>query len=157
MNPEGANLLGLLKDIHAAPDAPFWPPAPGWWLVAVLVLIALFFVLRALATYWRAWQRRNRLFGFVDFVRTAIDPGDQPQAYLSCLNRVLKIVAIRAFPEQQCAFMQGQDWSAFLSARLEKCDPQSLAMFALGPYQPSPDFDAEALDGIARQWIRQYG
>ena len=32
-------LLSQLHDIHPPMQVPFWPPAPGWWIVAILVIL----------------------------------------------------------------------------------------------------------------------
>ena len=37
------NPLVNLKDIHLPPPVSFWPPAPGWWILAVLLITSLFF------------------------------------------------------------------------------------------------------------------
>ena len=36
------NPLVNLKDIHLPPPVSFWPPAPGWWILAVLLISSLF-------------------------------------------------------------------------------------------------------------------
>ncbi len=52
-NPAGAPEL---RDIHVPADPSWWPPAPGWWLLAVLLLAMLF----AVALVWRYARRRLR-------------------------------------------------------------------------------------------------
>ena len=37
------NPLVNLKDIHLPSPVSFWPPAPGWWILAVLLISSLFF------------------------------------------------------------------------------------------------------------------
>ena len=106
MNPQGADLLSQLKDIHGAPAAPWWPPAPGWWVLALLAAVGLYFALRYAGKLHQARKRRVRLARFVDGVEELIDPLLSPQKFLSSLNRIFKIVALRAFPKSQCARMQ---------------------------------------------------
>ena len=36
--PEENPLINL-KDIHLPPAVAIWPPAPGWWIVAVVLLL----------------------------------------------------------------------------------------------------------------------
>lgn len=158
MNPQGTDLLSQLRDIHGAPDAPWWPPAPGWWVLAILVAIGLFLVARKLLNQHRIRQRRQQLIRFLEKVERNIDPAEQPQEYLSSLNRVLKIVALRAFPDSHCALMQGQEWTDFLQIKLEKDEAgDELVILADGPYQPDPGFDAKSLYGFTYRWIKQYG
>ena len=158
MNPQDADLLSQLRDIHGAPEAAWWPPAPGWWVLAVLVAIGLFLVIRKLLKQHRIRQRRQQLISFLEKVERNIDPAEQPQEYLSSLNRVLKIVALRAFPDSHCALMQGREWTDFLQIKLgEDKAGDELTVLADGPYQPSPGFDAGTLSRITRQWITQYG
>jgi hypothetical protein len=158
MNPQGADLLAQLRDIHGAPAAPWWPPAPGWWVLALLVAIGLFYVVRYASKRHQQKQRRLQLTRFVDRVTQEVDPAAAPQEYLASLNRVFKIVALRAFPENHCALMQGAEWVDFLRIKLgDAGESDELKVLAVGPYQPAPEFDAERLTGLAKRWIRQHG
>ncbi|WP_144393396.1 DUF4381 domain-containing protein [Pleionea sediminis] len=38
--------LAQLKDIHTPDPISWWPLAPGWWILAVLIIITLFFLTR---------------------------------------------------------------------------------------------------------------
>ena len=158
MKAQGADLLAQLRDIHAAPAVPWWPPAPGWWVLAMLVAVTLFFAIRyALRAFLRVMRRRH-LYRFVASVEAGIDPVTAPQDFLSAINRVFKIVAIGAFPEQSCAHMQGAEWAGFLQRNfVQNPDTEALAVLAEGPYQPASEFDHAALTRLAMQWIRQYG
>ena len=158
MNPESAGLLEQLRDIHAAPAAPWWPPAPGWWLVAAVLACALFLLLRRV---WRALQVRQRRRRWLDALcetLAGIDPETRPQAFLAAVNRLFKGVALRAFPAEDCAGLQGPEWVAFLREKLDrKGEECKLAALAEGPYRPRPQYDAAALEQAARAWIRHYG
>ena len=52
MNPQDP--LSQLRDIHLPDTGGFWPPAPGWWLLALIALAAL-----AGLIWWLRRQRRR--------------------------------------------------------------------------------------------------
>lgn len=156
MNPE--ELLAQLRDIHGAPPAPWWPPAPGWWVVAVLLLLALGWGVRHYLLARRRRLRRQRLLDHLDLLVRTLDPEREPRAYLAAVNGLLKLVALRAFPERDCAPMRGNGWVAFLAEGLpESANAAAFEPLAEGPYQPSPRFDPQPLTASARQWISRHG
>ena len=155
MNPD---LLSQLRDIHAAPEVPWWPPAPGWWIVALLLLAVVVWLGRRSLARLRVRRRRQQMLGWVDHLNATIDPGKEPQAYLSTLNRIFKLVALRAFPAQQCAILTGQEWADFVHENMQNSDSaESLQVLASGPYDPSPQFDPGVMSELTRTWIRQHG
>ena len=158
MNPEGADLLSQLRDIHGAPESPWWPPAPGWWILGLLLAVALFLLIGHLRQRYHAHKRKLQLIKFIERVESGVDPEAEPQEFLSRLNRIFKIVALRAFPESHCALMQGREWTDFIQIKLGDQDSANeLSALAVGPYQAQPSFDAGSLSGLAKQWIRRYG
>lgn len=155
MNPD---LLSQLRDIHGAAPLGWWPPAPGWWLLALLLLVLLGWLGRRVLVRYRVHQRRKQMLGWVDHLNANIDPQRDPQAYLSTLNRIFKLVALRAFPDQQCAVLNGQEWADFLIEKMnQKQSAASLGVLATGPYDPAPKFNPEQLSELSRYWIRQHG
>lgn len=173
MNPDGSvDLLAQLRDIHAAPPVPFWPPAPGWWVLGVLLLVLLAWVARRLLRRWRAGRRRQALLEELAALRQVHDPVAEPQAWLAAVNRLLKIAAMRAHPEASPGTLQGAAWTAFLAGPEDGAAPAGedveaavdaqvpggpFAPLAVGPYQSSPSFDAMALEGAANDWLRRHG
>lgn len=155
MNPD---LMAQLRDIHSAPPVSWWPPAPGWWVVALLLLAVLVWFGRQLLARYRVRQRRRQMLGWIDHLNITVDPQKDPHAYLSTLNRVFKVVALRAFPEKQCAVMAGIEWTDFLQQNLNTNQPgEALSVLASGPYNPVPQFDSAVISELARAWIKQHG
>ena len=155
MNPD---LLSQLRDIHTAAPVGWWPPAPGWWVLALLLLVLLGWLGRRVLGRYRVHQRRKQMLGWVDHLNANIDPQRDLQAYLSTLNRIFKLVALRAFPDQHCAVLNGQEWVDFLIEKTNKLQSaESLGVLATGPYDPAPKFDPAQLSELSRYWIKQHG
>ena len=155
MNPD---LLSQLRDIHAAPAVPWWPPAPGWWVLALLLLVLLLWWGRRLHAAYRIRQRRKQMLGWIDHLNVTVDPQIDPQTYLATLNRIFKLVALRAFPGQHCAVMAGPEWPLFIRDKFKQSQrTDSLSVLASGPYDPTPKFDPDGLSELARVWIKQHG
>lgn len=156
MKPDAAQLAALeLRDIHAPGTPSLWPPAPGWWLLG-LVLLGLLVAGGYLA--WRRWQRwrwRQRLLGELDALHLeAADPG--AGARLSAeLSALLKRVALWRYPHEPVAELTGRAWLAFLDrtggdGRFTTGPGHILEH---GPYAPSAHYDAPALRALARDWL----
>lgn len=106
-----ANALQQLRDIHLPVSEGWWPPAPGWWLLAAAGLLCLVLAVRG----WQRWQQRNRRWQTVQRELEALRA--QPKnsaAWFSQLNALLKRVARDIYPLQSIAALSGDDWVAFL-------------------------------------------
>ena len=155
MNPD---LLSQLRDIHTSPPLPWWPPAPGWWVLAGILLLVLVWLGRRGMARYRIGQRRKQMLAWVDQLNNSVDAEREPQVWLATLNRIFKVVALRAFPDRHCAVLAGQEWVDFLVGEFD--DPEAaghLAALANGPYDPAPRFDAAELSELTRLWIRRHG
>ncbi len=156
--PQVPQLLEQLRDIHAAAQPGWWPPAPGWWLLVALALVALAFLLRWWLHRLAVWRRRRAWMQRLDQLDASWNPAEQGREYLAELNRLFRAVALRAFPDQDCARFEGERWVDFIRARLpEAGSAAALGALANGPYQPVPRFDAEALRALARAWVSRHG
>ena len=51
MNPD--DLIALLEPLREPSPVQWWPPAPGWWLLALLLIIGA-------VALWRVWRERSR-------------------------------------------------------------------------------------------------
>ena len=130
--------------------------------VRLVLALALLLLLMYLANRgWRAWRQkvqRRRILRWVEEVEARFDPVAAPQAFLSAMNRIFKLVALKAFPEESCARLQGEDWAVFLQREMADApDNEQLAILAAGPYQELPRFDPETLSRLARHWILTHG
>ena len=158
MNTDPSQLLDQLQDIHVAGSPLWWPPAIGWWVLALFVLLLVVVAIRFLQLQLAAGKRRREWLRALDAIGQELDPQGDAQQYLASLNRLFRAVALKAFPGTGCAGLQGEEWVTFIRSLLpENTDDPSLTALARGPYEPVPDFDARSLAAHARTWVRRYG
>jgi hypothetical protein len=98
--------LDRLHDIVAAEAAPWWPPAPGWWLIAALVGVWVIAGVWALIARYRRDAYRRVALTELERLQAAGDAAG--------LATLLKRVALSAFPREQVASLCGTAWLAFL-------------------------------------------
>lgn len=143
-------LIGRLRDLHLPPPLPLWPPAPGWWLVALATALVL-----ALAT-WHV-RRRNRvrraaLAELRQLERRFAADGDAA-ALAAGLSVLLRRVALARAPRRRVAGLAGPAWLAWLDHGLGPKFGQGAGRALLTlPY--GGDGDAVALIDLARRWIK---
>ncbi|OZB14002.1 MAG: hypothetical protein B7X58_08545 [Marinobacter sp. 34-60-7] len=103
--------LAKLRDIQLPEIGGWWPPAPGWWVLAVLglstVVIVMFWLIRRhRRNHWKRTARAelNRL--------AAMASGHS--AWFDALNALLKRVARQRYPERHPETLTGARWVEFL-------------------------------------------
>ena len=106
-----SNWLSQLAPDHApAPPNP-WPPAPGWWVVAVLTLIAIALLMR----WWRDPQRRARRMALQELQHIRSSDGDGA-AVARAIQNLLRRYALAVFGRQTIARLTGEAWLQFVAA-----------------------------------------
>jgi hypothetical protein len=144
--------LSQLRDIHLPAAVSWWPPAPGWWGVLALVLIAagLVFVL-----YARRRRNRWRAKALAELARLR---DANPESLLRDLSVLLRRVAISRFPRHDVAALTGEAWLAFLDRTLGDAKGfQSGAGRVLlsGPYAGNAEVDTASLLALCERWIKR--
>ena len=146
-----------LRDWHLPDPVSWWPPAPGWWIVAAGVLIALALVVRL-------WLRRRGRISFRRAARRELErlerelatDGDR-RRYLAELSRLLRRLALARYPRDQVAGLTGDDWLAFLDATGGAGDFSDGVGRVLieSAYRPADqiDCDPERLAALVGRWI----
>jgi hypothetical protein len=143
-----------LKDLHLPEAISWFPPAIGWWLVAVLIPLVIGFL------YW-FYQRLTR--------KTALKTAQKILAYiknspmnnankLAELSALLRRVAISATPRTQIAGLTGQAWLAFLDGSLKNAPFTTGAgrCLADAPYRQSvpSELEISQLISLCEDWLK---
>ena len=144
-----------LRDIHGAPPPAFWPPAPGWWLLAVIVLVALVVLAIWAWRRYRRYRQERLILLEVEHLSNCYSK-DNITHFITDISTLLRRVAIRRYSLATVASLTGADWLRFLDAT------GGAGGFAngvgqvleTGPYQADlNEVPAEELLALARHWI----
>ena len=149
-NPWMANLT----EIGIPDPVGWWPPAPGWYVLAGLLAL---FVLRLVWRSLRHWQSNAYRRDAVRELRKIEDSGPSG---LSELPELLKRVALVAYPRADVAALSGEAWLHFHDATLDTSE------FSEGAGRLLPDLayasatsgdqEANALFDLSRTWITHH-
>lgn len=145
--------LQQLRDVHAPLDPSWWPPAPGWWILAFLGLCFIAWSTWRLLQTWhyRAPLRAARKL-HAHYCAELKCGALAPANYLHASNELLKRLLVRGYNKYQFAPLSGLAW-------LEELDRLSGSqMFTQGAGQALGDArfsrvqpkDAAALEGLSK-------
>lgn len=147
----------LLRDIHLPQTVGWWPPAPGWWMVAALLgvflLIGIWRWRGAKADYAPSLKSLS-LRNLETIHENYAQHGDN-QRLIRELSVLLRRISMSQWPRERSASLTGKPWLKFLDRTLENepfsCGPGKALVEA--PYRPDPSFDADLLLKVCHDWI----
>jgi hypothetical protein len=146
-----------LRDLHLPDPISNWPIAPGWWLLAAVVLMLLIATIYITLRYWRRLRplQKARQQG-QDLLNQQLVNWQQhhnSNQLVNGCNLVLKRFCQQWYPDS--TGLSGQGWQAFL-ADTSNISPTRLAPLASAGYQrPDPTLDGAVVHALACQWLQQ--
>ncbi|EPM45102.1 DUF4381 domain-containing protein [Pseudomonas syringae] len=162
------NPLDQLQPLITPDAVGFWPLAPGWW--ALLLLIP--------AAGWGLWRLRRLLPVKAGKVRSEqpLDPvrvaalaelaslpkpydGAPAGAWLQQINGLLKRLCRNHYPHSQSHTLNGRKWLAFLDNRCPAAGLTRWMILVEGAYKPECKLDDKAITGLTQAvdtWIRKH-
>lgn len=145
-----------LRDIHLPAAAPFWPPAPGWWVLAAVILLLLAW---AGAVAWRRRRlerARRRILDALAALEADL-ARERSSERLAAISLLLRRLALSRFPRERVAGLTGIAWLRFLdeSGGNGQFAAGPGRVLAAAPYQRSipSDMDVEGFSALVRSWV----
>lgn len=156
--------LSDMADIHLPAEPGFWPLAPGWWVLAILLLALLIYGGYRLHKRMQVHRRYRSALHELDNCHARLQANaaaggpdmEQRLIYVNEVNSVLRRVALLHFEQSHVAGLSGQAWVDFIRHHdhASRLTPELAGALAEGRFAPRCDVDTEALHRMARDWIR---
>ncbi|EIJ33997.1 DUF4381 domain-containing protein [Thiothrix nivea] len=150
MNPEDLPL----HDIHLPDPVSWWPPAPGWWGLALLMLAVIAFL------FWKRWRQqrgeKSLDLALLELERLQAKHGANTKELLRELSVLLRRVAISRYGRRQVSGLTGSAWVKFLDDKVgEKLFSGKLEhLLTEMPYRRETQAETSTLVLAVRYWIR---
>jgi hypothetical protein len=143
-----------LRDIHLPAPLGWWPPAPGWWLLAVIVPVALallFWLYKRLSRKTAVKAAQQALAAL------RLDAALDERQKLAALSVLFRRTAVSLFPRAETANLTGEAWLAFLQRPLNDARfTEEGRLLIDAPYRrEEPDAEAvKALFKLYEDWLK---
>ncbi|MHA6494440.1 DUF4381 domain-containing protein [Pseudomonas borbori] len=162
------NPLDQLEPLIAPAAIGWWPPAPGWWLLAMLLPLLLWGLVRLLK---RLPGKRQtvvdeqsldplRLAALSELERLSKPYDGAPAGpWLQQLNGVLKRLCRERYPDSHSHILSSRAWLAFLDSRCPAAGLTRWMILVEGAYRPRCTLQDKAVDELNQAvaiWIRKH-
>ncbi len=150
MNP-GIDPLAELRDIILPPDPSFWPPAFGWWVLTLLIILSVVLLIYSFRRLYTRFARNS-----VVQIVTDLQNKDS-QTAVAELSILLRRVALTKFPRAQVAGLTGKKWLEFLdqSGETDQFTQGPGQLLVTAPYARQKVEDVQPLIDLCRAWVKK--
>jgi hypothetical protein len=144
---EDPTSLDRLHDIVLPPAVPWWPLAPGWYVLLGLLVLATAWLARRSWKRWRANAYRRAALRELAVLQDA-----------PAIAELLRRTALAVAPRTVIAEKTGSAWTDWLVAQsAEAMSPQVRQLLSVGVYGPPvPEQQVSALRDYAARWISSH-
>lgn len=146
-----------LRDIHLPAPVSWWPPAPGWWALAALLLGAALLALWLRARARRPVPLRASALSALGALEREWQADRDDARLVREVSALLRRVSLSLHPRARTASLTGEHWLGFLDSVLgDTAFSQGPGrVLADGPYRRAPEVEGAQLLALARRWIER--
>lgn len=156
-----------LRDIHLPEPVSWWPVAPGWWALLVLLVVAI--VMFAVLRKANRNRRRKRLLRDeirheLEAIRQHYQQSANSVMLARELSQLLRRAGISYYAASDIAGLTGDDWLSFLAQTHSSKRPglsfssDNARTLLSAPYLDDSaqiELDAEQLIALCESWLLQ--
>lgn len=153
-----------LRDIHLPDAVSWWPPAPGWWIVAGVLLLTLLIGYMA-RKHYRSKALQRQIVAEIETIKNNYQSHKNTYTLTQSLSVLLRRSCISFYPRHETAGLTGEDWLHYLDSTYPEKSSSSDSPFQQGvgkilasaPYmaeKSSTDIDGNALLELCEKWLQ---
>jgi hypothetical protein len=144
-----------LRDIHLPEAIGWWPPAPGWWILAILVPLFLLF---SIVLYKRITRKTAKKTAKKLLLKLKQDTTLDDKHKLQEISALMRRTAISISPRAETASLTGQTWLKFLDSSVNGSPftegPGKFLADAHYQKQAVVDLDIPQLITLCEDWLK---
>ncbi|MCW8856790.1 MAG: DUF4381 domain-containing protein [Kangiella sp.] len=153
-NPQQAQLLEQLRDIHLPEGVSWWPLAIGWWIAAAIIMaVIVLLITKAILQQRRKRFAQYALIELDDIVHSADND------WLMQTQQIMRRASLCYFPKSQVAAMDTKHWIILLyQTGSDIWTQQSLQLLEQGVYRNPDSIDPAHRDQFLQEaslWLQQ--
>ena len=151
------NPLANLKDIHLPPVLSWWPPAPGWWILTVLLVFLIVLCAWLLLRRYERNRPRFEALRILKELQVQYDKSQTELTTLRTLSQLLRRSALSFSKQEDVASLEGEEWLKFLdkTGKTTEFTEGVGKIFGENLFQQKPDFEIEALFPLVSNWVKE--
>ena len=153
-----ADPLAALKPLHLPQPIGWWPPAPGWWILAAIVLVALVALTLLLLRWWRGTAYRRYARHQLRLIHRQTTDDNEFAGFAAQASQILRRAALARYPREQVAALCHDNWLGFLdrTGRTTAFSQGAGRALVDAAYRPSARGDTSALYRLCVDWLRRH-
>jgi len=146
-----------LRDIHLPDAVSWWPLAPGWWLLFLMIILM---VTAAVFLYRRYRRKRNSPLRQAQLalqqIRDNFSRHRDQQQLIKDLSGLLRRTAVSLHKRDDVASITGEDWLVYLDSHTQD-QPFTRGVGRIlesGPYQKHSEANPDELFDLCENWLK---
>ena len=145
-----------LRDLKLPAEPGFWPLAPGWWVLLLVVVTVLAWLLLLALRYRekkRRWQQIEQQLADIQF---RYSQSQDRQHLLTELSVFLRRFVRFQLQQTEATSLAGEAWVSHLNRLQPGAFDDFEQALTTGVYAPACDYDAEQLLRTTQQFIKRH-
>lgn len=155
MSESTTNLLQNLRDIQYPEPVSWWPLAPGWYMLALGLVLGVMGASYFFCVWRRARRQKAKILERLTALQAVARHANSTKAVME-LSVLLKQVALKLGPREKIAHLYGDEWLAFLDkmGNTQEFSQGVGRLLLTAPYQGAMPADIGPLFQLAEDWLR---